>query len=125
MKRKSLSTSSSSPPNKKLKKQQQEEVTYGLQQALPFSITSDYVPDLSKPAGDAEEYLRRVHYEAKRCQQIVNSGIDPSKYDHKKTTVIPAFPRIKENKIVIDKIWQEKYIKAFSKSRKVNILYQI
>jgi hypothetical protein len=118
MKRKD--SSSSSQPNKKLKKQQEEEETYGQQQALPFTITPDYVPDLSKPADTAEEYLRRVHYERKHCQQIVNSGIDPSKYDHKKTNVIPKFPQVKENKIEIDKLWQEKYIRAFAESRKVN-----
>lgn len=45
--------------------------------------------DAAGEATTAEEYLRRVRYEAVRCPQVVRADIDTAKFDSQRTNYIP------------------------------------
>ncbi|CAD7702208.1 unnamed protein product [Ostreobium quekettii] len=65
---------------------------YGIRQALPVA---EGEPDWdSGPPDSAEEYLRRVRWEALRCKQVVTADIDTSKFEDRRTGSIPLTPNI-------------------------------
>ncbi|GMH45863.1 hypothetical protein BSKO_13826 [Bryopsis sp. KO-2023] len=62
-------------------------VEFGVQQALPVEGGE---PDWdSGPATTVEEYLKRVRWEASRCEQTTRADIDPQQFDEHRTEYFP------------------------------------
>ncbi|KAL3156933.1 hypothetical protein ABBQ38_001195 [Trebouxia sp. C0009 RCD-2024] len=59
---------------------------YGVYQSLPIPAGP---PDLQSDCTTAEEYIKRVRYEAEQLPQTVTSCIDPRDFDAQRTDYIP------------------------------------
>lgn len=111
-----------SQENKKFKGEEEEEFEQRI--ALAIEIPLDYVPDLSIPPDSAEEYLRRVHYEAKRCQKTVVSDIKPETFNSNVTFQVEyeEIPQIDVQELnTPHPEWIEDFLMHFEQLRKVII----
>ncbi|KAK3282081.1 hypothetical protein CYMTET_10164 [Cymbomonas tetramitiformis] len=84
------------------------------QQALPVSGA----PEFSEgPPTSAEEYLRRVRWEAKQSPKVVRADIDPRLYEDKRTIYIPKETCPAPPATQADASWTADFISDFSSLR--------
>lgn len=110
--------------NKKTKFEDEDELTQKL--ALSVELPLDYVPNLSIPPDSAEEYLRRVQFEAKKYQKTIVSNIKQEKFDSNITFQVEyeEFPEIDISKLNSPHPeWIEDFLLHFEQLRNVNFYY--
>ena len=104
-------------------------------QALPISTIENYEPgkiinlnlklkklkDYSKPPEDADEYLRRVHYESSKLQKTVTSTkeIIHTEFHQEFTFDLEIYEKPKNENFQVNKEWSQDVIDQFKNLNQV------
>jgi hypothetical protein len=111
------------------KKEMEDEERITQNQALPIKIDVNYKPgnvfkfiqtllDFSKPPQDAEEYLRRVHFEASTLKQTITSQKEFINQTEGFDNEIEFFEK-PNGLFQVNKSWSEDVVKEFKNLNEV------
>eukprot|EP01080_Neovahlkampfia_damariscottae_P012483 gene12483-6231_t len=99
--------------SKAKKDEQEDNFEIGQFQALPISMVENYQPDYSTEPTDAEEYLRRVHFQASKLEKTatstkyVRTEFQDFEFD------LEMYEKPKNEKFQINKEWKQDVLEQF------------